>query len=245
MYQDNRPSINWVKLFLRVIILFLIIILGMKLISLFLISREESSTKSNLTENLKRMDTFAKTYFQEIEKPSEPGSSVQWTLFELIQDELIKDIKDKDGNNCNYDESFIKITRLDSEYQINSSLVCGNEHDYMNSFIKVEDSDITIRPTVTTTTKIVTTQKETKKKTTKKVTTKKEAIQSKRFKVSFNTNGGQSISTQMIKQNEKIQYIIPIREGYNFVGWYYRGKEFDLQTKVNQDYVLVAKWSKK
>ena len=36
----------------------------------------------------------------------------------------------------------------------------------------------------------------------------------------------------------------PIRTGYKFVGWYYHGELFDINTKINKDYVLVAKWIK-
>lgn len=243
MYQENKNTINWVKIFLRVLIAFLLVILSIKLVSIILHNRDIETKKSNLVENLQIMDTFAKDYFKGDNLPNKVGESKKVFLKELIEDKKIETIKDKDGKECNFDSSFIKITKLDTEYQIQSSLVCDGESDYLNSFIEIKSSDITIKPA--TTTKKTTTTKRTTKKTTKRVTTTtKKVTTEKKYIVSFNSNGGSNIITQKIKPGNKLNYLEPSRSGYKFIGWYYRGNKFNFNTKINQDYVLVAKWIK-
>ena len=34
----------------------------------------------------------------------------------------------------------------------------------------------------------------------------------------------------------------PVRAGYQFIGWYYEGKEFDFNTPVTKDIELEARW---
>lgn len=34
----------------------------------------------------------------------------------------------------------------------------------------------------------------------------------------------------------------PVREGYQFIGWYYEGKEFDFNMPVTTDVELEARW---
>ena len=35
----------------------------------------------------------------------------------------------------------------------------------------------------------------------------------------------------------------PIKEGYNFEGWYYKNERFDFKEKINHSMKLEAKWS--
>ena len=82
--------------------------------------------------------------------------------------------KDKDGNECNMDESYIEATKLDTEYQFKSYLACKNESDYLNTFIEDAGKMIIIKPETPTTTVEETTTKTTTKvaPTTVRTTTK-------------------------------------------------------------------------
>lgn len=67
----------------------------------------------------------------------------------------------------------------------------------------------------------------------------------KKYNVSFNTDGGNSISTIRIEKNDTIsEPEIPTKEGYNFVSWQLDGKDFDFKTKITSNIELVAKWEK-
>lgn len=260
MYQEsnNSHTIGWLKIVVKILLAFLVVILSAKLISMIINNRDESQTKNQMQSNLETMMTVAKEYFVEEKLPKEVGSSLKVNLSDLIKDKKIESIKDADGKECSVDESFIKATKLDKEYQLKAYLVCGKDTDYLNEFIKI-DNNITIKPSTTSTTTSTTTKKTTtaksttttkktpttttkKKTTTKKVTT---STTTKSYKVSFNSNGGSSINTIRVKENGKVKLPEePVREGYKFIGWYYRGVEFDFNTKIKQDYILIAKWTK-
>lgn len=63
--------------------------------------------------------------------------------------------------------------------------------------------------------------------------------------VSFNSNGGNAITSKKIKHNKKISKCdIPVKEGYEFIGWYYNNSLFDCNTKVTEDIILEARWEK-
>ena len=69
---------------------------------------------------------------------------------------------------------------------------------------------------------------------------------SKKYTVEFDTNGGTTIESIKIKKGEALSsFEEPTREGYIFVGWYYNDELFDLNTKINDNIKLVAKWQEK
>lgn len=248
MYQESNNTMSWIKIGVRLLLALFILMLSVKLISLIVTGNETNKVETNMNSNLDIMMNVATKYFKDDLLPEKPGESNKVLLNQLIKEKLIEEIKDEHGNKCNKEESFIKATRLDKEYQIKAYLVCGENIDYLNKFVTIKESDIIVKPAITTTTKKVTT---TTKKTTKRVTstnkvttTKKKTTQVKRYSVIFNSNGGSTTSSQKVKYNDKAIKVIPERKGYKFVGWYYHGEQFDFNTKINQDYILVAKWTK-
>ena len=65
-------------------------------------------------------------------------------------------------------------------------------------------------------------------------------------KVVFNSNGGSSVQTQQVNENEKAaRPADPAREGYEFAGWYKDSgltEVFDFAEVVTGDLLLYAKW---
>lgn len=250
MYQEKKEKktkSSWIQFMLRSILALLVIVLSVKLVSMIIDNHNKQKNENTMKNNLTEMMKVAKDYFQDNELPEETGKSTTISLKDLIDKDLIESIKDEDGRTCDVEQSFIKVTRLEKEYQYKVYLVCGDEVDYLNEFKDIDsekedqpnEEDTTTTTTTTTTTKTTTTT--TKKTTTKKVTTtKKEEV----YTVAFNSNGGSTVATQQVKANEKAKNITPTRAGYKFVGWYYHGSKFDFNTKINKDYILVAKWTK-
>ena len=69
----------------------------------------------------------------------------------------------------------------------------------------------------------------------------------KRYTVSFNTNGGNKITSQTVaKDNSVKEPTAPIKENFEFAGWY-TDKElttkFDFTEKVTKSFTLYAKWT--
>lgn len=65
----------------------------------------------------------------------------------------------------------------------------------------------------------------------------------KSFTVTFDTDGGSVIESLKVYQNDAAdEPILPVKEGYNFVGWYLAGKPYDFSTPVTADLTLKAVW---
>lgn len=69
----------------------------------------------------------------------------------------------------------------------------------------------------------------------------------KRYTVSFNTNGGNKITSQTVaKDNSTKEPTAPIKENFEFAGWY-TDKElttkYDFTEKVTKSFTLYAKWT--
>lgn len=70
-------------------------------------------------------------------------------------------------------------------------------------------------------------------------------ISAKKWKVRFDTAGGEYIEPLDVVDGEKIDKIpTPVNKGYKFLGWYYNSQKFDLNQKITKDIILVAKWEK-
>lgn len=258
MYEEDKYSINWFKIALRLVIILLVLLLSIKLITVVLGNKTNVKETDIMHDALKSMDVVARDYFQGDKLPKEVGESDEITLEELINKKLIQDIIDEDGNKCDVKKSTIKVIRLDEKYQIKSTLKCDSFDDYLNSFIKIENQTVKVDGTKTTTTAITkkTTNKvikETSKIKTTNVTTQKEVVKTtkktttvvkKKYTVSFNTNGGDILDSIIVVEGNKIGSVVPVRSGYRFIGWYYHGNAFDMNSSINQNYVLTAKWVK-
>lgn len=65
------------------------------------------------------------------------------------------------------------------------------------------------------------------------------------YNVSFDTNGGNIIESQVIKKDDKVtKPSNPTKTGYKFIEWQLDNKSFDFDTKINKDITLTAKWEK-
>lgn len=65
------------------------------------------------------------------------------------------------------------------------------------------------------------------------------------YVINFNTDGGNSVSNQIINKDGTItKPQDPVRDGYKFLGWYSNNVLFDFNTPVTTNLELVAKWEK-
>ncbi|MCI8545489.1 MAG: InlB B-repeat-containing protein [Bacilli bacterium] len=65
------------------------------------------------------------------------------------------------------------------------------------------------------------------------------------IKVTFDSHGGTEVESLKIKKGEVIEEPEePLKEGYEFIGWYYDGKKFDFSKELDKNIKLEAKWLK-
>lgn len=241
MYQENKSTTNLFKLGLCVIIAILVVLLSVKLVTIIVDKNKTNNTNKYMTTELEKLNDFAKKYYVGDLLPKKSGDSAKTSLKTLVDNKQLEEIKNKNGEACNLDESYISVIRLDKEYQFKSYLVCGKETNYLNSFTTIKIEEQTTKPVEKTTSKTVVKTTTTKKVVTAATTTttKKQGI----VEVSYNVNGGRILDSTFVKSGEKVQEIIPVRPGYKFIGWYYHGEKFDFTQPITHDTVLTAKWS--
>ncbi len=64
------------------------------------------------------------------------------------------------------------------------------------------------------------------------------------YSVYFDAQGGDFVPKQTIKQYDTANYVVTTRDGYQFLGWYLNGQEYDFNTPVTKTITLIAKWKK-
>lgn len=73
----------------------------------------------------------------------------------------------------------------------------------------------------------------------------KEDKEKEKFIVKFETDGGTTISNQVVeKGNKVIKPVDPIKDNYVFNGWTLSDEIFDFEKIIEEDIVLKAKWKK-
>ena len=199
-----------------------------------------------------------RSYYKEEDLPITDKENLKITLGELVRNDQIRSLRDKDGNACNEENSFINIKKDKEEYKIEVKLICGKEKD-TTYLIKVYD-DFEKKTTTTTTTKAPTTT--TKAPTTTGITTKSlpqisqttviitskvevtTTISNLRT-VTFVTNSPSKVFSVSVLNGDKVRRPAdPIKIGYEFVGWYKDGKLFDFNTSINENSFIYASWKR-
>ena len=67
--------------------------------------------------------------------------------------------------------------------------------------------------------------------------------ETKKHTVTFNTDGGNEISSKEVNEGEKVEKPEnPTKKGYKFLGWYLDDKEYDFSSEVKNNMTLKAKW---
>ena len=68
-------------------------------------------------------------------------------------------------------------------------------------------------------------------------------VPAKSYTVTFDSNGGSSVSSIKVEENTAIaKPTNPTRNGYKFVSWQLNGSDYNFSSKVTKNITLVAKW---
>lgn len=269
MYQEGNNKVSFIRVLLRILLFVLIFILCIKLIVFFFNKTKKNNADTVMESNLTVLKDTGIKIIKEDNFDIKVGEVKTYKLKDLIDNKQVEEIKDDKGNICSSEDSYIEITRTETEYRIKSYLSCDNKKDDKYTYIDVNTKEeitnqtnnttepvtttvttTTVKPTTTTTTKKTTTKVKTTKKvtTTRRVTTTKTVrttttIPANKAKVSFNTNGGNQLNSIIIDKNVCVELPTPTRNGYTFYRWEdSNGNVYNRCIKTNHNIVLVAKW---
>ena len=152
--NNKQPLSNYIKRFL--VGLLLVIAIIFLLLYLFptknglkdLISEAMDETiteKLNpfydriFSDNLNTMKEVAIAYYTTERLPKKVGDTEKLTLGEMIEMKLLLEIKDKNGEMCDLDESYVSITKEEKEYKMKVNLKCGEEEEYIIVYLGCYD----------------------------------------------------------------------------------------------------------
>ena len=80
-------------------------------------------------------------------------------------------------------------------------------------------------------------------------TEEEEPTTPKEYTVTFNSNGGSAVSSQVVVEGNKVSKPTnPTKEGYTFGGWHLDAElktEYDFDKTITSDITIYAKWNKK
>lgn len=124
--MEDEKKINWLSLFIKIVIAFAFILIIVWLVSKLINRNKLSDTFKN---NINNMETVAVKYFKDIDLPTKQGESIKVTLGEMIEKELIVSVKTSEGGKCDTKDSYSKITRKKDNYEVETRLECGKEEN--------------------------------------------------------------------------------------------------------------------
>lgn len=127
--EENRYRINWLGLFIKVIIFVVI-----ALLAIWLVTKVTSKNKGlSIDENSKLFTDAAVEYFR-VNLPEDENSKTV-TLSQLITWDYIEELTNEKGKICDIKKSKAKIEQIDDYYSIKTEIICGN--DSKTNYIKL------------------------------------------------------------------------------------------------------------
>lgn len=154
MYEETKSSIDWKGLFLKVIIAFLVVLIGFKAYSTLNSNNKNitkttetvanSKTSSTFTSNIEKLKKSGESYFAKNKDklPSEEGNTSMVTLNELINKGEIEKLSDEDGKNCDGESSYVTAIKEGEKIKIKANLVCGSASSYSLVYMGENDNKV-------------------------------------------------------------------------------------------------------
>ena len=86
-------------------------------------------------DNINIMKDVAIAYYTTERLPKVEGQTKKLTLGQMLEMKLLLGIKDKNGKMCDTEKSYVEITKMDKEYKMKVNLSCGDEEDYVITYL--------------------------------------------------------------------------------------------------------------
>ena len=134
--MENEKKINWLGLFIKIVIVFIFALIIVWLISKIVGRNKLSETFIN---NINNMEKVSIEYYKTIDLPLIKGKSTKITLEEMIEKKIIVSVNSDSENTCDIKESYSKITREKNKYVLETTLKCGKEKDTIKTDFSLKE----------------------------------------------------------------------------------------------------------
>ena len=132
MYSNSKKGFSILELLVKIIFAALFIFILIWLFNKKIPKVNMDPFYSNVfRENIKYMQDAGESYFTDDKMPQEIGESVKLTLAEMESRNMILPFVDKDGKECNKNDSFVSITKMSEGYELKTNLVCSSESKFI------------------------------------------------------------------------------------------------------------------
>lgn len=91
------------------------------------------------SENITGMKETAFDYYTNERLPKNVGDVSEMSLQKMLDLKLMVPFVDKEGNSCDTQNSYVKVTKEENEYVMKVTLVCGDQNDYIVDYIGCHD----------------------------------------------------------------------------------------------------------
>ena len=135
VYVEKKDNF-WRDLLIRIALILLFVFL---LIWLFPMPKLETFYDRIFADNIKIMKDAAKDYFTVERLPIEIGDTKKMTLREMIDKKMILPFLDRDGNQCDFDNSYVEVIKTDTDYMFKINLSCPTKTDYIVDYFGCYD----------------------------------------------------------------------------------------------------------
>lgn len=136
MYEEIsvKKRIDWKSLLTKLGVLLLVVFIFCAIA----FSPKKTYAVSPLYNITKQLLNAGKEYYVYEKLPINIGEYKTINLFSLIDEEYIKG-KDYTANNCEFDDSFVKVTKVNNkEFSIYAKVLCDNDEEVIVDTIKTK-----------------------------------------------------------------------------------------------------------
>ena len=82
-------------------------------------------------ENVVTIENAAKSYYTTARLPQKVGDTVYMSLADMLDKKLILPFVDSNDNQCDLNNSYVEVTKMDDEYNLKVNLQCSDKSDYV------------------------------------------------------------------------------------------------------------------
>jgi len=133
--EENRYGINWISLFIKVIIFVVVVLVAIWLISK--LTTKDKVKGLSFEQNNKIFQNASVEYFKSnLPKENEKNSV---TLNQLVSWDFLDELKNEEGKVCDARNSKSTIEAMEDYYNIKTILVCGNKTE--TNYIKLGNEE--------------------------------------------------------------------------------------------------------
>lgn len=136
MYEEIsvKKRINWSSLLTKLGVLLLVVFI----ICAIAFSPKKTYAVSHLYDITKQLLNAGKEYYVYEKLPTNIGEYKTINLFSLIDEDYIKG-KEYTENNCEFDNSFVKVTKVNNkEFSIYAKVLCDQDEEVIVDTIKTK-----------------------------------------------------------------------------------------------------------